>query len=153
MSNGLSLRGDTRPRLRHMTELGRRTRLHAQVERPERRVRATGHNARVALTDPPPRLYGRARETRVLEDLLTSATEHGAALVLLGEPGIGKSALVPSAGARARASGFPILTATGIQSEAELPFAGLHQLTRALHAGVDALPSPQREAMLAAFGR
>lgn len=136
-----------------MTALGRIARLHVPGRRSRRICSRAGHNARVALSDAPGQLYGRARETGVLDDMLASATQHGAALVLLGEPGIGKSSLVAAAAARARASGFQILTATGVQSEAELPFAGLHQLTRALHAGVDALPSPQREAMLAAFGR
>jgi DNA-binding CsgD family transcriptional regulator/tetratricopeptide (TPR) repeat protein len=98
-------------------------------------------------------LFGRARETQLLEDLLAAARQRGGALVVLGEPGIGKSSLVGAAAADARARGFEILTATGVQSEAELPFAGLHQLTRPLSRKVDALPLPQREAMLAAFGR
>ncbi len=85
--------------------------------------------------------------------MVARATAHGDALVLLGEPGIGKSFLLSAAQARAQASGFQILTATGVQSEAELPFAGLHQLTRGVQRDVDSLPSPQREAMLAAFGR
>jgi predicted ATPase len=89
----------------------------------------------------------------VLEGLLGAARERGDALVLVGEPGIGKSSLIAAAAAKARASGFQILTATGVQSEAEIPFAGLHQLTRALQGEVDSLPSPQRQAMLAAFGR
>ena len=78
------------------------------VKRPKRRLFANGHNARVALSDPPAQfpLYGRARETRVLDDMLASVTAHGDALVLLGEPGIGKSSLVAAAGASARASGF-----------------------------------------------
>ena len=85
--------------------------------------------------------------------MVARATAHGEALVLLGEPGIGKSSLLSAARARAQASRFQILTATEVQSEAELPFAGLHQLTRAVQRDVDSLPSPQREAMLAAFGR
>ncbi len=89
----------------------------------------------------------------MLDALLATAKEHGDALVLVGEPGIGKSSLIAAASAKAGASRFQILTATGVQSEAELPFAGLHQLTRALHGGVDSLPSPQRQALLAAFGR
>ena len=114
-----------------------------------------GHNARVVLPDPPAplTLYGRVRESRVLDGLLGAARERGDALVLVGEPGIGKSSLIAAAAANARASGFQILTATGVQSEAEIPFAGLHQLTRALQGEIDSLPSPQRQAMLAAFGR
>jgi len=83
------------------------------------------------------------RESRVLEGLLGAARERGDALVLVGEPGIGKSSLIAAAAANARASGFQILTATGVQSEAEIPFAGLHQLTRALQGEIDSLPSPQ----------
>jgi hypothetical protein len=46
-----------------------------------------------------------------------------------------------------------VLTATGVQSEAELPFAGLHQLLRPLPWNTETLPDPQKEALLAAFGR
>lgn len=97
-------------------------------------------------------LYGRERESKVLDDLLSRAKEHGAALVIRGDPGIGKSALVSTAAADAMSRGFQVLTATGVQSEAELPFAGLHQLTRAVPWDVESLPGPQREAVLAAFG-
>ncbi len=77
----------------------------------------------MVLPDPPAPLplYGRVRESRVLESLLGAARERGDALVLVGEPGIGKSSLIAAAAANARASGFQILTATGVQSEAEIP--------------------------------
>ena len=97
-------------------------------------------------------LYGRERETEVLEHLLSHARERGAALVIRGEAGIGKSALLTVASAKAQANGFRVVTATGVQSEAELPFAGLHQLTRSLPLSPEALPGPQRDAVLAAFG-
>lgn len=97
-------------------------------------------------------LYGRERETEVLKQLLSRAKERGAALVIRGEAGIGKSALLSVATARARANGFRVLIATGVQSEAELPFAGLHQLTQSLPWSPEALPGPQRNAVLAAFG-
>ena len=87
---------------------------------------ANGHNARVALPDPsaPFPLYGRAREVRVLDALLASVTEHGDALVLLGEPGIGKSSLVAAAAGSARASGFQILSATGSSQRPSYPSPG-----------------------------
>ena len=71
--------------------------------------------------------------------------------MLSGEPGIGKSALLgePPPRPRSRDAG---LTATGVQSEAQLPFAGLHQLLRPVARPRGALAAPQRDAMLAAFG-
>lgn len=98
-------------------------------------------------------LYGRQREIETLFALIARAKEHGDALVIRGEPGIGKSAILAAASAEARANGFQVLTATGVQSEAELPFAGLDQLTRAIRWDTDSLPDPQRNAVLAAFGK
>src|SRR5258708_4994427 len=76
----------------------------------------------------------------------------GGALVVRGEAGIGKSALLNAAGRRATERGMLVLRTTGVQSEARMPFAGLHQLLRPILDGVDGLPIPQRSAMLAAFG-
>ena len=98
-------------------------------------------------------LIGRTRERRVLRDLLERLPGQGGALMVRGGAGIGKSALLAEAIRRAQADGFQILTATGVQSEASLPFAGLHQLVRPIQRVVDALPVRQREAMAAAFGR
>jgi DNA-binding CsgD family transcriptional regulator len=98
-------------------------------------------------------LYGRAEEAELLEGMLAQASERGEALVIRGDPGIGKSALLGLAREIALARGFRVLTATGVQSEAELPFAGLHQLLLPLPWLDGALPSPQKEALLAAFGR
>ena len=85
--------------------------------------------------------------------LIARAKEHGDVLVIRGEPGIGKSAILAAASAEARTHGFQVLTTTGVQSEAELPFAGLDQLFRAMHWDADSLPDPQRTALLAAFGK
>jgi len=52
-------------------------------------------------------LFGRERETRVLDELICSASEHGAALVVRGEAGVGKSALLASVSAHAKAQGMP----------------------------------------------
>jgi DNA-binding CsgD family transcriptional regulator len=116
---------------------------------------ASGHNGSVTARNAPdrPGLYGREHEIEVLEAMLAAGTEHGEARVIRGDPGIGKSALLGSARAVAVARGFRVLTTTGVQSEAELPFAGLHQLLRPLPWTAEALPGPQREAVLAAFGR
>src|SRR5215207_8228794 len=68
-----------------------------------------------------------------------------------GEAGIGKSTLL-AACQRADAAGMRVLRTTGVQSEAQLPFAGLHQLVLPVLGQVDQLPTPQRAALLAAFG-
>lgn len=97
-------------------------------------------------------IFGRERELAHLDSLVSGLPEHGAALLVRGEAGIGKSALLAAASQRAAAAGMRVLRATGVQSEAELPFAGLHQLLLPLLSGLDKLPSRQREALLAAFG-
>jgi DNA-binding CsgD family transcriptional regulator len=76
----------------------------------------------------------------------------GGALVIRGEPGIGKSALLATTTARARDRGIRVLSAVGVQSEARLPFAGLHQLLRSVLPLAERLPARQRTALLAAFG-
>jgi predicted ATPase len=97
-------------------------------------------------------IVGRERETGVLAEVIGRIHERGAALVVRGEAGIGKSALLASASVRARSHGMLILTTTGVQAESHLPFAGLHQLLRPLLGEVGELPDPQRDALLTAFG-
>jgi DNA-binding CsgD family transcriptional regulator len=99
------------------------------------------------------RLYGRDRELGVLAALVGRLSDaEGGALVMRGEPGIGKSALLAAAAARARDHGVRLLSAVGVQSEARLPFAGLHQLLRPVLPLAQRLPARQRTALLAAFG-
>src|SRR4051794_775802 len=82
---------------------------------------------RTAGDDAPP-LLGRAEEQELLTSLLDGVAKRGQALVLRGEPGIGKSRLLSEAARMSRERGMTVLTTTGVQSEAHLPFAGLHQL-------------------------
>jgi DNA-binding CsgD family transcriptional regulator len=98
------------------------------------------------------RLLGRDRELALLAELVERVPDRGGALVVCGEPGIGKSSLLGEAGAHAQARGMRVLRASGVQSEANLPFSGLHQLLRPILGGADDLPAPQRAALLAAFG-
>ena len=96
-------------------------------------------------------LVGRDTEQQAIDGLLDGArVERSAVLVLRGEPGIGKSALLEyAAGA---AEGMRLLRCVGIEAEHELPFAGVHQLVRA-HVGlVDRLPAPQAAALRSALG-
>ena len=71
--------------------------------------------------------------------------------MLRGEAGVGKTALLEHAADLA--SGFGYARVTGVQSDMELAFAGLHQLCAPLMGHVDELPQPQREALAVAFGR
>jgi DNA-binding CsgD family transcriptional regulator len=97
-------------------------------------------------------LVGREREIGAIETLLDGVEGSQTVLIVRGEPGIGKSALLSEASRRAKERGMVVLKTTGVQSEARLPFAGLHQLLWPVHEQIDLLPAPQREAMLAAFG-
>jgi hypothetical protein len=75
-----------------------------------------------------PELVGREEELTLVEALLTRGRERGDALLLYGEPGVGKSAIASAAVGRAQAAGATVLTTTGVPSAAELPYAALHQL-------------------------
>ncbi len=96
-------------------------------------------------------LTGRRSERGVL-DRLVDAVRAGEsrALVVVGEPGVGKTALLDYLAGEA--SGCRVARATGVQSELELAFAGLHQLCAPMLDHLDRLPGPQREALLTAFG-
>src|SRR5919106_1497363 len=96
-------------------------------------------------------LRGRQRELgRLLSLFREAAAGRGATLVVRGEPGIGKTALM--AEALREASGLQVLRAVGAEFEMELPFAALHALCAPVLGSAEALPSPQRAALEAAFG-
>lgn len=97
-------------------------------------------------------LLGRDQERSLLKSLLDEVATHGQALMLRGEPGVGKSRLLCAAASAARERGMTVLSTTGVQSEAHLPFAGLHQLLRPVRGRAVQLPSVQRAALDAAFG-
>ena len=97
------------------------------------------------------RLYGRQRECAALDELLVAVRSgRSGALVVRGEAGIGKSALLEYA--TTRASGFRVARATGVESEMELAFAGLQQLCAPMLDRLERLPDPQRDALATAFG-
>jgi DNA-binding CsgD family transcriptional regulator len=97
-------------------------------------------------------ILGRDRELGIVGSLVANATAGGGALLIHGDAGIGKSALLERAVALARATGMRVLQTTGVRTETNLPFAGLHQLLRPILAGLEALPKPQYEALGVAFG-
>src|SRR4051794_29359751 len=99
----------------------------------------------------PPGFRGRASEREVLDRLLENARAgHSGAVVIRGEAGIGKTALLRYAARQA--SGFRVAQVAGVECEMELPFAGLHQLCSPMLGRLDALPEPQRVALSVAFG-
>jgi DNA-binding CsgD family transcriptional regulator/tetratricopeptide (TPR) repeat protein len=97
------------------------------------------------------RLLGRDDELRLLFGHLDGAGARGHAVGLLGEPGVGKSALQTAVVDHAQSLGFTVLTARGRQSESHLPFAGLHQVLQPLLHRAERLPAMQRDALLACF--
>src|SRR4051812_21755519 len=96
-------------------------------------------------------LLGRATECRHIETLV-ARTAGGASgvLVLRGEPGIGKTALLEHAAAAAATA--TVLRVRGVESEVEVAFAGLHELLRPVLGELGRLPAPQRAALEAALG-
>jgi DNA-binding CsgD family transcriptional regulator len=96
-------------------------------------------------------LRGRQRECEALERCIAGARDgHGNALVLRGEPGVGKSALLDYL--VERSAGCRVGRLAGVESEMELAFAGLNQLCAPLLGDLNKLPDPQRDALATALG-
>jgi DNA-binding CsgD family transcriptional regulator len=96
-------------------------------------------------------LYGRDEERALLGTLLGDAREsRSGVLVIRGEAGVGKSALLEDA--RERASDMQVLSGSGIESEAHVPFAALHQIVRPVLGHIEKLPAPQAGALRGALG-
>jgi DNA-binding CsgD family transcriptional regulator len=97
-------------------------------------------------------LVGRDDELRQVRDLIAGIGERGASLLVVGEAGIGKSSILAEATRSARERGLTVLAATGIQAETQLTCSGLHQLLRPIIDRIEDLPTPQGNALRAAFG-
>src|SRR4051812_33195555 len=96
-------------------------------------------------------LRGRSSERELLDQLLENVRDgQSAVLVIRGEPGIGKTALLHHCADEA--SGFRVARIAGVESEMELPFAGLHQLCAPMLGQLAALPEPQQLALRVALG-
>jgi DNA-binding CsgD family transcriptional regulator/tetratricopeptide (TPR) repeat protein len=105
---------------------------------------ATPSGQRTRLTD-------RDAEREVLDQLLhVVRSGESRVLVVRGDPGVGKTVLLDYVAERAR--GCRVVRATGVQSEMELAFAGLHQLCAPLLDHLERIPAPQQEALRTAFG-
>src|SRR5947199_7781975 len=98
-----------------------------------------------------PGFVGRTAERDVLDGLLARVRAgESEALVIRGEAGVGKTALLRYTARQA--SGFRVAQIAGVEAEMELPFAGLHQLCGPMLDRLHALPAPQREALRVALG-
>jgi ABC-type transport system involved in cytochrome c biogenesis ATPase subunit len=96
-------------------------------------------------------LKGRQGERDTLDQLIEAVgSGKSRALVLCGEPGVGKTALLDYLAGRA--AEFRVVRVAGVQSEMELAFAGLHQLLAPMLEHLERLPVPQRDALRTAFG-
>jgi DNA-binding CsgD family transcriptional regulator len=94
---------------------------------------------------------GRTRERERLDAMLARARDgHSAVLVIGGEPGIGKTALLRYAARQA--SGLRTIEVEGVQAEMELPFAGIQRLCAPMFDGLEVLAEPQQNALQVAFG-
>src|SRR5690242_2428495 len=96
-------------------------------------------------------LLGRNREQAVLDRLLSNARDgRGSVVMLLGGPGVGKTALLEHA--VEATSDFRVARTVGVQSEMELAFAALQQLCAPSLGLIERLPGPQRDSLEVAFG-
>jgi DNA-binding NarL/FixJ family response regulator len=96
-------------------------------------------------------LYGRDPERSRIGELLDDArASRSGVLVISGEPGVGKSALLEDA--REQAGDMRVLSGAGVESEAQLPFAALHQIVRPILGHAESLPQPQAAALRGALG-
>jgi DNA-binding CsgD family transcriptional regulator len=96
-------------------------------------------------------LLGRESERRELESIIEGArTGRSTVLVVRGDPGIGKTAMLEHAADHA--DGMTVLRCVGIEAEHEMPFAGMHQLVRPVLGLLDRLPEPQAAALRGALG-
>ncbi|MFF5442118.1 ATP-binding protein [Streptomyces achromogenes] len=99
-----------------------------------------------------PRLLGRDADLAFIQSFLGNAEVHGAALLLSGEAGVGKSAVLDAVAAGAAHNGVRVLRAAGVQFEADISYAGLNQLLVPLFDELDVLDNPHRDALRVAVG-
>ena len=97
-------------------------------------------------------LVGRELEMDQLRAFVASARTNGAALLVTGEPGVGKTVLLNAASEAASTVGMRVLRAAGVQFEAETSFSALNQVLLPLLGGVPQLPAVQRDALNVALG-
>ncbi|MCU1490473.1 MAG: transcriptional regulator, LuxR family [Acidimicrobiaceae bacterium] len=123
--------------------------------RTERSARPTVMDAATLPTSKartPPQIIGRDDELRKLFAALDAAKSSGRAIAVCGDPGIGKSVLLEATARHGHDQEYRVLQTTGVEAESQLPFAGLHELLRPVLELAENLATPQRRALLSAFG-
>src|SRR5260370_9181276 len=115
--------------------------------RPDRPRRSQPHGGSPTQSD----LIGRGAELARLRHMVDSGSVSASVLVLLGEPGVGKSALLASVQSHAERTRMKVLRVAGSESEANLAFAALHQLLRPVLHRAAGLAPRHRQALLGAF--
>jgi DNA-binding CsgD family transcriptional regulator len=99
-----------------------------------------------------PMIFGRRDELATIEQAVTDARLGSSrVMVVRGEPGIGKTSLLACAAETARAEGMEVLSARGVESEAEVPFGGLLELLRPALSELERIPPAQAEALRSAL--
>ncbi|MYS85358.1 AAA family ATPase [Streptomyces sp. SID5474] len=98
------------------------------------------------------RLVGRERELGVLHGFVDAVATDGGSLLVVGEAGVGKTSLLDAATAHAARLGMRVLRVSGVEFEAQVSFAGLHQLVAPLAAEPAVLPADARRAIDVAVG-
>ncbi|MFF0013197.1 AAA family ATPase [Streptomyces sp. NPDC005374] len=105
-----------------------------------------------ADTGQPLEVVGRVRQLREITALFGQGSAAGRALLLSGEPGVGKSVLLGEVARVMSEEGARVLRAAGVRSEAELAYAGLHQLLLPLNDRIERLADPHRRVLRSALG-
>ncbi|MGA5629192.1 ATP-binding protein [Streptomyces cellulosae] len=100
----------------------------------------------------PTGLVGREGELAELAAFLDGVGTDGAALLLIGDPGVGKTALLDATAELAVAKGVRVVRGSGVEYETDISFAGLHQLVGSLTDELGRLPRAMREALEVALG-
>jgi predicted ATP-dependent serine protease len=100
----------------------------------------------------PARIVGREAVLARLRGLVDPVPRASQVLLVTGEAGMGKTALLADAAGRAQSAGMRVLSVSGRESESNLAFAGLHQLLRPVLSSAAGLPGRQARALLGALG-
>ena len=124
--------------------------LVGQATDPDDATRSGARPVEMASRQCGTRLLGRTDDCARLDELASNALEgRGGVLVIRGEAGIGKTALLEYLGA---AAGYRVTRTVGVESEMEFAYAGLHQFCAEMMGALERLPGPQRGALEVAFG-
>jgi hypothetical protein len=103
---------------------------------------AAGH----PLSGPAGHPIGRDHDLGLIRELVDEAMVSGGALLLSGDPGVGKTVLLDAAAEQAHGAGMRVVRAAGVEFESTISFAGLHQVLQPLLPGLDRLTDPYRTA-------